>query len=249
MIGKNIGISLGTALLVASLTTGCNPPPDHSKELAGIQEQQKQILAKLNAMEKKIEASAAKAPPAPRRRSGPDPEKKYDLPVGESDIKGAKDGAITIIEFSDYQCPFCARAEPIIQQALDAYPTQAKFVYKHFPLTSIHPQAMGASQAAIAAQKQGKFWEMHELLFKNQRQLGEDKLKEYAKELGLDVAKFEADLNSDEVKKAVQADMRLAQKAGVRGTPTIFVNGKLLRNRSIAGFKEMIDPMLKDAKG
>jgi len=114
---------------------------------------------------------------------------------------------------------------------------------------------MAASQAAIAARMQGKFWEMHDLLFKNQRALQPDKLKEYAQQWGLDVDKFETDMNSDAVKKEVQDDMRLARTVGVRGTPTIFVNGKLLRNRSIEGFKELIDkelidPMLKEnAKG
>ncbi len=238
-------ISAFAAVVAAALVTGCTQPIDNSEELAAIQNQQKTILAKLDSMEKKIASAAKAAPAAKPRRTGPDPEKKYDLPVAHSDIKGAKNGPITIIEFSDYQCPFCSRAEPIIQQALDAYPTQARFVYKHFPLTSIHPNAMGASQAAVAAQKQGKFWEMHAKLFEHQRELQPEKLKAYAAELGLDVAKFEADMNSDEVKKAVQADMKLAQVAGVRGTPTIFVNGKLLRNRTIEGFKEVIEPILK----
>ncbi len=236
---------LGTAVLAA----GCAQETVSPEEIAEIKSQQKEILAKLNNIDKKLDKAPAAAPP-PKRRSGPDPDKKYDLPVANSAIKGPQDGSITIVEFSDYQCPFCARAEPIIADALKAYPTQARFVYKQFPLTSIHPHAMAASQAAIAARMQGKFWEMHELLFKNQRALQPDKLKEYAQELGLDVDKFESDMNSDAVKKEVQEDMRLARTVGVRGTPTIFVNGKLLRNRSIEGFKELIDPMLKEsAKG
>jgi len=235
---------LGLLLMTAAIASACTPP-DNSAELAEISQQQKQILAKLNAVEKQLERPAA-APPPPRP-SGPDPEKKYELPVGSSDIKGAKDGAITIVEFSDYQCPFCSRVEPLIADALAAYPTQARFVYKHFPLESIHPHAMGASQAAIAAQKQGKFWEMHELLFANQRALQPEKLVEYAQQLGLDIEKFKADMNSEEVKQNVREDMRLASTVGVRGTPTIFVNGKVLRNRSIEGFKEMIDPILATA--
>ncbi len=235
-------------LFTLALAAGCTPP-DNTEQLTAIDQQQKQILAKLNAMEKKLDT--AKAAPAPRQRpSGPDPDKKYDIPVGDSVVKGPKDGSITIVEFSDYQCPFCSRAEPIIAQAMEAFPTQARFVYKHFPLESIHPNAMGASQAAVAAGKQGKFWEMHEKLFANQRALQPDKLTAYATELGLDVDKFKADMASDEVKKSVAADMRLARTAGVRGTPTIFVNGKLLRNRSIEGFKELIGELLKDsAKG
>ncbi len=230
--------------VAAALFAACTPP-DNSEELAAISQQQKQILAKLSAMEKKLDAAKAPAPPR-QRPSGPDPDKKYDLPVAHSVIKGPADGSITIVEFSDYQCPFCARAEPIIMQALEAYPTQARFVYKHFPLESIHPHAMGASQAAIAAGKQGKFWEMHEKLFANQRALQPEKLDSYATELGLDVEKFKADMGSDETKKAVRDDMRLARSAGVRGTPTIFVNGRLLRNRSIDGFKELIDKLMKE---
>jgi protein-disulfide isomerase len=229
---------------VALAVTAC-APPDNSAELAEISQQQKQILAKLADMEKKLETARAPQAP-PQRPTGPDPDKAYDLPVAGSPIMGPEDGSITIVEFSDYQCPFCARAEPIIHQALEAYPQQARFVYKHFPLESIHPQAMAAAKAAVAAQKQGKFWEMHEILFSNQRALQDDKLVEYAKQLGLDVAKFEADMKSEEVQNQVRDDMRLARIAGVRGTPTIFVNGKLLRNRSIEGFKEMIDPMLKE---
>jgi protein-disulfide isomerase len=232
-------------LLIGFIAFACTPP-DNSAELAEIGQQQKQILAKLNALEKKLDRPAAPAAPPPRP-SGPDPERKYDLPIGASDVKGAKDGSITIMEFSDYQCPFCARVEPLIAEALAAYPTQAHFVYKHFPLESIHPHAMGASQAAIAAQKQGKFWEMHELLFANQRALQPEKLIEYAQQLELDIDKFKEDMNSDAVKQAVREDMRLASTVGVRGTPTIFVNGKVLRNRSIQGFKEMIDPILAAA--
>lgn len=238
---------LSTAFLLLALvvvTSAC-APPNNSEELAAISKQQEQILAKLNEMEKKIESAKAPAPP-PARPTGPDPDKQYDLPVGASPVTGAEDGTITIIEFSDYQCPFCARAEPIIHEALEAFPKQARFAYKHFPLESIHPQAMAAAKAAVAAQRQGKFWEMHEILFKNQRALQDDKLVEYAKALGLDVAKFEADMKSEEVQNQVRDDMRLARMAGVRGTPTIFVNGKLLRNRSIEGFKEMIEPMLKE---
>lgn len=248
---RRTSICRAFAVLIAAgvLTAGCAQESVSPEEIAELKTQQKQILAKLDTIDKKLDKAPAAAPP-PKRRTGPDPGKKYELPVGNSDVKGPKDGAITITEFSDYQCPFCARAEPIINEALDAYPTQARFVYKNFPLTSIHQNAMGAAQAALAARMQGKFWEMHELLFKNQRALQAEKLSEYAKQLGLDVAKFESDMKSDAVKKEIRADMRLAQNVGVRGTPTIFVNGKLLRNRSIQGFKDIIDPILKTkAKG
>jgi len=243
---KSLARHLTLGVAAAVLLAGCQ---QNSQELAKLSEQQAQILAKLDSLEKKIEAAPRAAAAPPPRPSGPDPDKVYDIPVGASAIRGPKDAVITITEFSDYQCPFCARAEPIIEEALKAYPTQARFVYKHFPLTSIHPNAMGAAQAAAAAQMQGKGWEMHDLLFKNQRALQPEKLKEYAQEIGLDVAKFEQDMNSDAVKKQVEADMAEARKLGVRGTPTIFVNGKLLRNRSIEGIKEIAQPILDKSKG
>ncbi len=104
---------------------------------------------------------------------------------------------------------------------------------------------MPAAKATLAAQKQGKFWEMHEKVFANQRALEDAQLKQYAQELGLDLAKFEKDMNSPEVQKQIQDDMALAQKVGIRGTPTIFINGKIVQNRSVEGFKQMIDPILK----
>lgn len=237
---------LSATVLAAAFLLACGQP-DNSAELNEINQQQKQILAKLNALEKKIEEQGPAQPPPRARPSGPDPDKQYDIPVAHSPIKGAQDGPITIVEFSDYQCPFCARAETIVAQALEAYPGKARFVYKHLPLESIHPQAMGAAQAAMAAQKQGKFWEMHELLFENQRALQPEKLLEYAAKIGLDVDRFKADMESPETANMVRDDMRLAGTIGVRGTPTIFVNGKLLRNRSIEGFKELIEPMLAEA--
>ena len=215
--------------------------------LTEVREQQREILAKLGALEQKIDKVAAARPAPPARQTGPDPARAYNLPAGNSPTTGPADAAITITEFSDYQCPYCARSEPLVKQALQAYPDQARLVFKHFPLTTIHPQAMPAALAAAAAQKQGKFWEMHEKLFANQRALAPEQLKQYAGDIGLDVAKFEADMQSDEVKKAVQEDVELAQRVGVRGTPTIFVNGKILQTRSLDGFKEVIDPILKEA--
>jgi len=213
-----------------------------------IRTQQREILARLKSLDEKVDKLAAARPAgrAANRPTGPDASRAYNLPPGKSPIMGPENAPVTIVEFSDYQCPFCARTEPLIHEALDAYPTQTRFVYKHFPLTSIHPQAMPAALAAAAAQQQGKFWEMHELLFANQRALGDEQLREYARKLNLDMARFDADRQSEAIKQQVQEDAKLAQRVGVRGTPTIFVNGKLLENRSLDGFKQIIDPILKD---
>ncbi len=236
---------LWAASLLLSVAVGA-ASCGRNQDLTELRDQQRQILAKLNALEEKIDKVAARPAPPPRA-AGPDPARAYNLPVGNSPVKGPPDAPITIVEFSDYQCPFCARNEPLVHQALAAYPTQAKLVYKHMPLTSIHPQAMPAALAATAAGKQGKFWEMHEKLFADQKNLGPEQFRQYARELGLDMNKFEADMQSDQVKAAVQEDMQLAQRVGVRGTPTVFVNGKILQNRSLEGFKQIIDPAIKEA--
>jgi protein-disulfide isomerase len=213
------------------------------EDVQTLADQQRQILAKLGELEKKIDQGGQRT--AQQRPSGPDTNKAYPLPVGKSPTRGPQNAPVTIVEFSDYQCPFCARSEPLIKEVLQAYPDQVNFVYKHFPLVSIHPMALGAAQAAVAAQKQGKFWEMHDVLFANQRALQPEKLKEYAQQIGLDVGKFETDMNADDTKALIQEDVRLAQQAQVRGTPTIFVNGKLVQNRSVDGFKQLIDESLK----
>src|SRR5262249_49193910 len=148
---------------------------------------------------------------------------------------------VTIVEFSDFQCPFCAQSKDLVDQVLKAYPKDVNFVYKQFPLTTIHPFALGAAKAAVAAGKQGKFWEMHDLMFANNRELGVDKLKEYAGKTGADVNKWEKDFNDPSTQAQVDREVKDAQAADVQGTPTFFVGGKRLVNRSLDGFKQMID--------
>ncbi|HWP64446.1 MAG TPA: thioredoxin domain-containing protein [Candidatus Limnocylindria bacterium] len=222
-------------LAAAVMAWGCGATPQDVDEL---KKNQKDILAKLEALATDVKAVASR--PAAPARPDQDPNKVYDIPVGDSPVKGPKDAKVKIVEFSDYQCPFCSQADSLIAQVLEKNPDVA-FVYKQFPLTSIHPQAMGASKAALAAGKQGKYWEYHELLFKNQRQLSPEKFKEFAQQLGLDVAKWERDMNSKEVADQVSAEMQQATAADVRGTPTIFVNGKRAMSRTPEAFQLMID--------
>ncbi len=110
----------------------------------------------------------------------------------------------------------------------------------------MHPNAMPAAKAAVAAGKQGKFWEMHDIIFQNNRELGADKLKEYAGKIGLDVARWEKDLNAPDVDQQIQKEMGEGRQADVQGTPTFFVNGKRVVNRSFEGFKDMIEATLKE---
>ena len=128
---------------------------------------------------------------------------------------------------------------------MKAYPKDLKFVYKQFPLVSIHQNAMNASKAALAAQKQGKFWEYHDKLFENQRALDLESLKKYAGEIKLDVAKFEKYMNSPEVQQQIDEESKLAQSSAVSGTPTLFIAGKRVSDRSVDGLKKMIDEALK----
>ena len=129
---------------------------------------------------------------------------------------------------------------------LQAYPTDVNFVYKQFPLPpTMHPNAMPAAKATAAAGKQGKFWEMHDIVFKNNRELGFDKLKEYAGQIGLDDARWEKDFNAPEIQQQIEKDMADGRAADVQGTPTFFIGGKRVSNRSVEGFKQMIDEALK----
>ena len=226
--------------LVAATFAGCGGPSP--ADVDEIKKGQKEILAKLDALDKAV--AQVKAAPAGQQRPQVDPNKVYTLNVGDSPSKGPADAKVTIVEFSDYQCPFCSQAEPLLDQVMAAYPKDVKRVYKQFPLTSIHPNAMPASKAAVAAGKQGKFWEMHAKLFGNQRELSPDNYKKWAEELKLDVAKFEKDMASPEVQAQIDKDMQDARAADVTGTPTIFVNGKRLQQRSMDGFKAAIDPSL-----
>ncbi len=132
-----------------------------------------------------------------------------------------------------------------MDQVLAAYPKEVRFVYKQFPLEQIHQNALNAAKASVAAGKQGKFWEMHDELFKISRNLAMDEIRKKAEEIGLDMKKFDADMASPETEKAVRADLELGKTVDVQGTPTMFINGKRVMNRSVEGMKGMVDEALK----
>jgi protein-disulfide isomerase len=165
--------------------------------------------------------------------------------IAGSPVKGSPRAPVTIVVFSDFQCPFCGRAEPTVKQLEDEYKDKLKVVWKNQPLP-FHPNAMPAAKAAMAANKQGKFWEMHDKLFSNQQALGDAIYAQYAKELGLDMAKFNADLNSPEIAQSIQKDMQEGASLGANGTPTFFINGRqLVGAQPIDQFKQVIDDELK----
>jgi protein-disulfide isomerase len=229
------------ALLLACCACGGNPA-----DVEDIKKGQKEILDRLASLEKSVQEvkKAAVTPAPPPARPQIDPAKVYNIPLANSPVRGPSDAKVTVVEFADYQCPFCGQAEGLMTQVLESYPKDVRLVYKQFPLATIHPQAMAASKAALAAGRQGKYWEMHDLIFRNQRDLSPEKLTELAGSLQLDVMQFEKDMESPEVLAQISREQQEGKSADVVGTPTIFVNGKRLMNRSLDGFKQMIDVAL-----
>src|SRR5215210_5409691 len=147
-------------------------------------------------------------------------------PVGTRDhARGPEDAPVTLVMYGDYECPYCGEAHPMLKVLQGRVGEQVRFVFRHFPLDSAHPRARRAAQAAEAAASQGRFWEMHDLLYERQGELGEEDLMRYAAELGLDLGRFEEDLANDNHAWRIEEDRLGGNRAGVRGTPTLFVNG------------------------
>jgi protein-disulfide isomerase len=149
------------------------------------------------------------------------------------------------VEFSDFECPFCSLAEKQVDILMAAYPKDVKLIYKQFPL-SMHPHAELAAEASLAAREQGKFWEMYEVLFKNYRQLSRNSIVAMAKALGLDMDKFNADLDSGKYKAVVAKDLADGEAAGVYGTPSFYINGKQYNGEvTLAALKPIFAAELK----
>jgi len=162
-----------------------------------------------------------------------------------SPSKGSANAPIEMIEFSDFQCPFCLRANPTVQQVLNTYGDRIHFVYRHYPLPN-HPNARPAAEAASCAGEQGKFWPYHDRLFANPSKLSDADLKQHAAELGLDAPKFNTCVDSHKEKAQVDADLRAGEDAGVDGTPAFFINGRMISGaQPFDVFKKVIDEELK----
>jgi len=164
---------------------------------------------------------------SPSGQPGPDPAKVYEIAIGSSPTLGAPDAAVTIIQIADFECPFCSSAVPTMKRLLEVYSGQVRLVFKHNPLP-IHPRALQAHKASMAAAAQGKFWEMHDRLFASQEKLELEDLKSHAKELGLDLAAFERDMSSPATAEAIKADQILAGRFGSIGVPSFFINGRFI---------------------
>ncbi len=160
-------------------------------------------------------------------------------------IRGDKNAKVTLVEYSDFECPFCGKLIPTLDKIMDEYKGKVKLIFRHFPLSSIHPNAQKAAEASECASDQGKFWEMHDKMFAEQDNLGIDSLKAMAKSLGLNSSKFNECLDSGKYAKKVADSEEEGTAYGVKGTPTTFVNGTLISGSlPYDSFKQVIDSAL-----
>ncbi len=165
----------------------------------------------------------------PTPTPAPEPNQPANIKVSDSDhIRGNKNAPITIIEFSDLQCPFCSRFHDTMKQVTAAYPNDVRWIYKHFPLSSIHPYAQKAALASECASEQGKFWEYIDKIFANQSSLNTDYLATAAEEVGLNTSQFNSCLSSGKYASKVSSDYSSGQQNRVSGTPASFINGELV---------------------
>jgi protein-disulfide isomerase len=203
---------------------------------------------KLENLYAKIMEDAAKAP-APSAAPEPAEPPVQKIEVGSAPVKGPANAPVTIVAYSDFECPFCNRVLPTLKQVEEEYKGKVRIAFKHQPLP-FHPNAKPAAAASMAAHEQGKFWEMHDKLFANQRALDRASLEKYAQELGLDMGKFKSALDSNKYAAQIEADSAEGMRVGANGTPTFFINGRTVVGAvPFENFKRVIDDELKKAQG
>ena len=229
--------------LVAIVLLSCQA---RDGELAQIREQQRRVLARLEKIEKRQEALGATSLRPPLGTAADD--RVYEIEIGDSPVLGNPDAPVTIVEFSDFQCRFCARSAPVLRRLLEAYGDELRLAYKHFPL-SFHPQARPAAIAALAAQEQGGFWEMHDALFRQAGQLRTEEFPALAAAAGLDPERFRRDYETKwkEYESRIDSDYALGLKVDVRGTPTLYVNGRKVQPGTLEGIRARIEEELRSA--
>lgn len=220
-----------TAVLIAlPLLTHCGSP-SMEERLKKVEAKQDSILKILATMKDQSEFVAFRVGWRPPADTAP-----KEIPIGQSFFQGPERAVLTVVEFTDLECPYCSQVAVTLDSLARSYPKEIKVVFKHFPL-SFHPQARPAAAAAIAAGKQGKFFEFRYRLAPHFRQLKDSLYLAVAKDVGLDLKRFKQDMAmSAETARIIDADMELGRKVGVEGTPTIFVNGRLATDRSFEFF-------------
>jgi protein-disulfide isomerase len=222
-----------------------DPPCGHSTALSAMAV----TAAKQGKSEAEIRAVLEQSPLAKqakqRNRILLDP---VEIPIVGAPVKGPAGARVTIVEFSDFQCPYCAVAVTRLNELLQAYPHDVRLVFKQFPL-EIHSTAATAAAAALAAHRQGRFWPLHDKMYSEFRHLSRASILDWARQLGLNQAQFQTDMDSAATQVAIQHDMDDGINAGVQGTPTVFVNGKKYQGSlELDAFRRIIDAELKDTK-
>ncbi len=205
-------------------------------------------------LEDQQRATAQQALVAELRKKGPAISVLFDAPrqqvavAADDAALGATNAPVTVVEFSDFQCPFCQRVSPTLKQLRETYGDKIRIVWKDFPLTAIHPEAFKAAEAGNCAREQGKFWEYHDRLFANQQTLQPDALKTHAVAAGLDATKFNACLDSSKYSDRVQEHVAVGTKLGINSTPAVFINGRQVTGaQPYAVFAGVIDEELERA--
>ena len=229
------------ALAVAPLFLQCMSPGAEQR-LNRLEAKQDSILKILSTMKEQEEYVAYRVGWRPTVAADTMPK---DIPIASSFFQGPEKAALTIVEFSDLQCPYCSQFAPTLDSLVKTYPNDIKVIFKNFPL-SFHPQARSAAAAAIAAGKQGKFFEFRYKLAPSFRTLSDSMYLAVAKDIGLDLNRFKKEMAlTPEVNQLLETDIALGRKVGVEGTPTIFVNGRLAQDRSFDYFVQL----MRKAKG
>jgi protein-disulfide isomerase len=236
-----LGQERNSALIVAALIIAVSVVAGALLVRSSLERAAEQVAA----LEKSLRGLAGSPPArAPTRSARPDPDRRYSIDTQGSPVRGNPGARLAVVAFSDFECPFCNRVLPTLEQIEREYGGDVRIVFKHLPL-SMHPQAPAAHAAAEAAHRQGKFWEMHDLIFADQRNMSPERYVEYAQRIGLDVERFVTDVESADVKRKVESDVAEAASLGVMSTPAFFVNGRYLRGaQPFASFKALIDEEL-----
>jgi len=238
-----VGQDRNSASIVAALIIGIAVVVSALLIRSSVERTSREIAAVEEAL-REIELAGSPPTRAPARPARPDPNRRYPVDTQGSPVRGNPQAKLAIVEFSDFQCPYCSRVTPTLQQIEREYGDDVRVVFKHLPL-SMHQKAPAAHAAAEAAHRQGKFWEMHDLIFGDQRNMSPERYLEYAQRLDLDIERFKSDVESADVKRKIDSDVAEAARLNVNSTPGFFVNGRYLRGaQPFEAFKALIDEEL-----
>ena len=242
MFNKKSGILLVSGALALLPLTANAQSPEFTKEMDAFLGSDAGIEKMMKAFERYSQKKQAQQ----QKEEGASASENYKkfFSIGNSPVKGNKNAKVTIVEIADFRCGYCSRGNDTIKEVLKAYPKDVKVVFKNQPI-----MAKPAAIAGIAAHQQGKFWEMADLMFQNQRELSDEKILELAESLKLNMKKFKADLENPKIIKQVEDDSEMATKLGVTGTPGFFINGIPVRGaQPLEVFKSIIDDELAKGK-